>query len=170
MTQPLKTIGCFYVGHKSAIVVHDTVEDGLMHYDWPARALDIDTFIQAPDLLLNHFSTVLSKNFTACFIQAMVMRMSQRFTRSSVTRFLRRFLVSWRVVAVNVMWAKKLSCHICSLPEKREAVQKKVHKVLPVGYFLPSFFVYWFETQVWPCCFSHPIYCSYHLPIKSHIL
>ena len=50
MTQPLKTIGCFYVGHKSVIVVLDAVEDGLMHNDGSAGALDADVFIQAPDL------------------------------------------------------------------------------------------------------------------------
>ena len=106
MTKLLKKLGCSYVGQKSVIVVVDAVEDGLMHNDGTAGALDADFFIQALDLPLEHFPTILSKSLTACFIQAMVVVMSLRFLKRFVTSFalrlMRRFLVSLRVVTQTV--------------------------------------------------------------------
>ena len=108
MTYPLKTIGCSFIGQKSVIVVLDAAEDGLTHNDGSAGALDADSFIQAPHLLLKHFSTVQnlvrqSKNLTACFIQAMVVVRSRRFLKRFVLSLVRRFVVGWRLVTVNVM-------------------------------------------------------------------
>ena len=95
------------------VVVLDAVEDCLMHDDGSAGALDVDTFVQAPDLLLNHFSTVLMPNCGASFVYVMVtlcsfakqfpVRFVNRFLRRFLGRFVRQFLVSRREVTVNVM-------------------------------------------------------------------